>query len=45
MEKERPKMTVAFLAEKDLHFGILVTDKHRSIVKWVRENLPETVSI
>ena len=42
MEKERLVRVVRFLEEQDLEVGVLVTDRHRQIAKWVRENLRST---
>jgi len=42
MELAGLERSVAFLAEKGLTPGIMVTDRHPSVQKWVRENLPDT---
>ena len=42
MEKEGLVRAVQLLHSNDLTVGILVTDRHSQITKWVRENLPNT---
>ena len=42
MEKGGFIRAVHFLEEQDLEVSVLVTDRHRQIAKWVRENLPST---
>ena len=42
MEKEGLKRCVTFLVEHGFTIHQLVTDRHRQIGKWIRENLPET---
>ena len=42
MEKEGLVRAIAFLEEQDLEVGVLVTDRHTQIAKWVNENLPST---
>ena len=38
MEKEGLQRVLENLALNNLHVGILVTDRHRQIAKWIREN-------
>lgn len=40
MEIEGLIRAVEFLHKQKLEVGVLVTDRHRQIAKWVRENLP-----
>ena len=40
MEKEGLHHVLEFLKEKDLTVGILVTDRHQQITKWIREKHP-----
>ena len=40
MEKEGLVRSVEKLQENGLIIGQLITDKHRSIAKWIREELP-----
>ena len=42
MELEGLKRTVNILWENDLIPGVIVSDRHVSIQKWIRENLPNT---
>ena len=42
MEKEGLVRAVSFLQEHKLDIGVLVTDRHTQIAKWVRENLSST---
>ena len=42
MEKEGLVRAVDFLRKEELEIGLLVTDRHRQIAKWVRESLPLT---
>ncbi|KAL5016548.1 hypothetical protein ScPMuIL_006137 [Solemya velum] len=42
MEKEGLVRSVTFLKEHDIKIKALVTDGHKMIAKWVRENMPET---
>ena len=42
MELEGLRRTVAWLEEEGLPVSLLVTDRHRQIAKWIRENMPET---
>ena len=42
MEKEGFMRAVDFIQQQDLEIGVLVTDRHRQIAKWVRENMPST---
>ena len=44
MEKEGLVRSVSFLKKKNFKVGILVTDRHKQIAKWVRENLPATTN-
>ena len=32
---------VEFISQQNLQIGVLVTDRHRQINKWIRENHPE----
>jgi len=43
MEQAGLERFIKFLESKDLTIGVLVTDRHLSIQKWVRESLPQTV--
>lgn len=40
MEKEGLHRVLEFMKEKDLKVGILVTDRHQQITKWMREQHP-----
>ena len=40
MEKEGLHRVPEFLEEKDLKVGVLVTDRHLQIAKWMREQHP-----
>ena len=40
MEKEGLERCLHFLQEQDLSIDVLVTDRHRQINKWLRENHP-----
>lgn len=42
MEKEGLVRSVSFLKQHKLDIGVLVTDRHTQISKWMRENLPST---
>ena len=42
MEKEGLVRSVGFLKEQKLDIGVLVTDRHTQIAKWMRENLSST---
>lgn len=42
MEKAGLIRSIELLQEEDISIGTLVTDRHRSIAKWIRESLPET---
>ena len=42
MEKEGLVRSVRFLKEHKLDIGVLVTDRHTQIAKWMRENLSST---
>jgi solute carrier family 8 (sodium/calcium exchanger) len=42
MEKEGLIRGVRYLEEQELEIGLLVTDHHTQIAKWVRENMPDT---
>lgn len=42
MEKEGLVRAVDFLKKKKMKVATLVTDRHKQIAKWVRENLPQT---
>lgn len=41
MEKEGLARAISFLSEK-MSIGVLVTDRHRQINKWIRETHPST---
>ena len=41
MELEGLKRGMAFLTENDLTTDVLITDRHVSIQKWMRESMPE----
>ena len=41
MEKEGLQRVLNFLQKKDLEIEALVTDRHRQINKWLRENYPD----
>ena len=41
MEKEGLVRSVEKLQENGLIIGQLITDRHRSIAKWIREELPQ----
>ena len=43
MEKEGLERVLTFLADQKLSVGTLVTDRHRQINKWLREQHPEIV--
>jgi solute carrier family 8 (sodium/calcium exchanger) len=40
MEKEGLARAIQFLKKKKFNIGVLVTDRHRQISKWLRENFP-----
>jgi len=40
MELEGLKRSVEFLKENNLHIQTVITDRHRMIGKWLRENVP-----
>ena len=42
MEKEGLAGAISFLSEKKLVIGVLVTDRHWQINKWIRETHPST---
>ena len=42
MEKEGLVRSISFLRKKKFKIGTLVTDRHKQIAKWIRENLPST---
>lgn len=42
MEKEGLARAILFLRERQFSIGILVTDRHRQINKWIRETQPNT---
>ena len=42
MEKEGLVRAVDFIEGQGLDIGVLVTDRHRQIAKWVRENMSST---
>ena len=41
MEKEGLHRTMDFLKGEGLQIGVLVTDRHKQIDKWIRETHPE----
>ena len=41
MEKEGLRRMLEFLAERGLTVGTLVTDRHKQINKWIREDYPD----
>lgn len=42
MEKEGLIRAMDFLTKKRFKVGVLVTDRHKQIAKWVRETHPST---
>ena len=42
MEKEGLSRSVKYLSEQNLTIGTLITDRHRSVAKWVGDVLPQT---
>lgn len=42
MEREGLHRVIEFVKEQELAIGIIVTDRHRQINKWLRETHPET---
>lgn len=42
MEKEGLVRAVSFIKKHKLDIGVLVTDRHTQIAKWVREDLSST---
>ena len=42
MEKEGLVRAVKFLKKKKFRIATLVTDRHKQIAKWTRENIPST---
>ena len=42
MEMEGLVRAVQLLKEKKFEIGMIVTDRHKQIAKWLRENLPAT---
>lgn len=42
MEKEGLVRAIKFLQKKKFKIGTLVTDRHKQIAKWVRENISST---
>ena len=42
MEKEGLSRSVNYLLEQRLTIDTIITDRHKSIGKWIRETLPET---
>ena len=42
MEQEGLSRSVAAFKEQNLTIGKLITDRHRSIAKWVKQVLPST---
>ena len=45
MEKESLVRCVDFFKSQDINIQTLVTDRHVQIVKWVRENMPESIHL
>nr|XP_022335990.1 uncharacterized protein LOC111132471 [Crassostrea virginica] len=45
MEKEGLVRCVDFFKSQDINIQTLVTDRHVQIVKWVRENMPESIHL
>ena len=43
MEKEGLHRTMSFLEECGMTIGVIVTDRHRQINKWLRENHPDII--
>ena len=41
MEKEGLHRVIEHLTEEGLQIGVLVTDRHKQINKWIRENHPQ----
>ena len=42
MEKEGLVRSVKLLSENNVQIKNIITDRHRQIAKWIRENMPET---
>lgn len=42
MEMEGLKRAVQLLQKKKFKIGVIVTDRHKQIAKWLKDNLPET---
>eukprot|EP00105_Crassostrea_gigas_P027708 XP_011449140.1 PREDICTED: uncharacterized protein LOC105343451 [Crassostrea gigas] len=42
MEKRELELAVRWLQEHHLQIGIIITDRHLQIQKWIKENLPQT---
>lgn len=42
MEKRGLELAVRWFQEHHLQIGIIITDRHLQIQKWIRENLPQT---
>lgn len=42
MEKEGLARAISFLHGRQMSIGVLVTDRHRQINKWIRETQPNT---
>ena len=43
MEKAGLMRSLEFLDKHGIDIGLLITDRHRGIAKWVRENMRATV--
>ncbi len=43
MEKEGLIRTCRSIQSAGLNIGVLITDRHLQIQKWIRENLPEVM--
>jgi hypothetical protein len=41
MEKEGFTRGISFFEQMGLDIDLLITDRHRAIAKWIRENLPD----
>lgn len=42
MELAGLKRMIDVMNSSDMEVGVLVTDRHMQIAKWLRENVPET---
>lgn len=41
MEKEGLIRGLKYFEDNDLHIGLLVTDRHKQLSAWVRDNMPD----